>query len=1233
MWCKAQAETRDHLDRADRQSPGSPRLRSPSHPASAHPLHGRALLNPLQIGSARRLIVETPALPARESPISRGVSLGTGSAESRAGVKQLLQRRVGRFYPLCSRTIAIACAVLGALALLSSASLAQSPLKEGTENWYLERGKKNMEIGNYKAAIEAYQKAAKLNPDNREAMKQLGVAYEKQGLTTDAIKQYDHYLERFHDDADIAFKQADYLGWSRYAYRREDAIKYYKMGLEVREDQERRHKLAQLLSRDKKQLDEAVAQYRVLLKAKPDNAAWRAEYRKLLVWDDKYLKEAITEYKSYSKQQKGDYETDHTLATLLARQNPKGEETLALYADLVKRKPNDEALRREYADLLAGSSSQNAKAIEQYRKLVASDPRPETRHELAKLLAQDRSHLDEAVAEYKKLIEAQPNNAEWREEYRKLLLWDPAHLEDAIKEQRKLVAEKPSDDAKHSLAQLLARQNPNSDEARSLYGELLQRKPNDQALRGEYADLLASDPARRAAAMEEYRTLVAHDARPETRHKLAQLLASDRANLDEAVEQYRKLLDAEPGNPVWNSEYRELLLWDDRYLGNAVQEYRRLADQRPGDVEVQHTYARLLARQDPKSKEALSRYADLVKRQPGDVAARLEYADLLANQPDRHADAIAEYRTVVAKDPQPATRHKLAQLLAEDRKNADAALEQYRQLLADQPNNAEWRAEYRKVLLWDDRNTKEAIVEYRRYAQEKPGDFEVQHTLAKLLARVEPQGDETMKLYRGLVKTRPDDVALRLEFAQLLSADPKRRNEAIEEYRAIVAAKPTPETREELADLLSGRPEGRAEAKQQYEALLEERPNDTGVRLKYARMLAARREDTPQAIEQYEAVVKADPKNGMAHAGLAQAYAAVHKRNQAIREANLAVQNGAKGNELFALRRDLMRGQDPNLQAFANGFVQTGRSKSELDGGAGGAGARIDLGSAASVRAQAGGESYSGNVRSFTPAGVVNGYDRDSAGGGFVRGDADFHLGASDDVGIGAGYHNIGERGYVGKAEYSHLGESWRTGFGVERSLRYDSFVALAGDTIAGREIGSARENRLNLLARYEGERGTFSINPYGGLVDARGVAGNPFVGGRIDMRYRIFSGEHVDISPMLGVEGYHYRFNAFAIDLEPGHQRPGGYFSPTGFASVEPGLAISARISEGQFLDIEGGPALQLVKEDNPGWDVGGGGRGRLEYVLFLHPSVYWAIGGEVQSLGAAYTRLGASTRLAFEF
>jgi tetratricopeptide (TPR) repeat protein len=215
------------------------------------------------------------------------------------GVSTLLYKRADRVVLFWTRTIAI----VGAIVTVSAfplASLAQQ--KEGTETWYLERGRKNMEIGNFKAAIEAYQKAAQINPGNREAMKQLGVAYEKQGLTTDAIKQYDKYLERFHDDPEIAFKQADYLGWSRYAYRREDAIRYYKMGLEKREDADRRHKLAQLLSRDKKQVGEAIEQYRILLKAKPNNAAYRAEYRKILVWDDKYLKEAVDEYRRYSKE-------------------------------------------------------------------------------------------------------------------------------------------------------------------------------------------------------------------------------------------------------------------------------------------------------------------------------------------------------------------------------------------------------------------------------------------------------------------------------------------------------------------------------------------------------------------------------------------------------------------------------------------------------------------------------------------------------------------------------------------------------------------------------------------------------------------------------------------------------------------------------------------------------------------------------------------------------------------
>ncbi|HLV33053.1 MAG TPA: tetratricopeptide repeat protein, partial [Chitinispirillaceae bacterium] len=77
------------------------------------------------------------------------------------------------------------------------------------ESWYIMRGRSNMKINNYRAAIEAFEKAVQINPDNREAMKSLGEAYEKQRLTDKAIGQYEKYFNRFRDDAEIAFKLGD----------------------------------------------------------------------------------------------------------------------------------------------------------------------------------------------------------------------------------------------------------------------------------------------------------------------------------------------------------------------------------------------------------------------------------------------------------------------------------------------------------------------------------------------------------------------------------------------------------------------------------------------------------------------------------------------------------------------------------------------------------------------------------------------------------------------------------------------------------------------------------------------------------------------------------------------------------------------------------------------------------------------------------------------------------------
>ncbi|MGH7337500.1 MAG: tetratricopeptide repeat protein, partial [Myxococcota bacterium] len=414
----------------------------------------------------------------------------------------------------------------------------------------------------------------------------------------------------------------------------------------------------------------------------------------------------------------------------------------------------------------------------------------------------------------------------------------------------------------------------------------------------------------------------------------------------------------------------------------------------------------------------------------------------------------------------------------------------------------------RKALLWDEKNTKEAISEYRRHGAERPGDFDVHRTLAMLLARDDPRDPEAASLYSSLVKSRPDDHALRLEYVNVLSADPKRRSEAIQQYRTLVREEPTPELQEALADLLAARPEGRKEALELYEDILHDDPGKTSVRMKYANLLAADTDDTHLAVEEYETILHGEPKNADAHLGLARGYAGLRQRTKALQEASLAAEHGAKSEDVAALRKDLTRGREPNLEGFVRGFVQRGKSKSKLDGIQIGTGGRADLGTAVTLRGEAGGEDYWRGSQ--------------DAAGAFVRGDADFHLDLENDIGLGVGYHTIGERSIVGRAQYLHQGEYYKFGFGGERSLRYDSYVALVGDRIpiTKREIGSARENRLHVVWGYEGERANLTLRPYGGVVDAKSVSANPFGGGRAEFRYRIYDGDRFQVSPILAGEG-----------------------------------------------------------------------------------------------------------------
>ncbi|MFO0691573.1 MAG: tetratricopeptide repeat protein [Myxococcota bacterium] len=666
-------------------------------------------------------------------------------------------------------------------------------------------------------------------------------------------------------------------------------------------------------------------------------------------------------------------------------------------------------------------------------------------------------------------------------------------------------------------------------------------------------------------------------------------------------------------------------------IGNyraAIESYEKAAELNPDNREALKQLGVANEKQGLTTK-AIEAYDRYLARFDDDPDVAFKQADILGweRYAYRRADAIRYYRMGLAKREDLERRHKLARLLAQDRSQLAPALAEYRKLLAARPGEAKWRAEYRELLLWDPSHLDEAIAEYRKLEKERPGDFEVERRLAELIARKDPKSDEAERRYAALVARRPDDAKLRLIHAELLGADPRKRDRAIEAYREALDRNPRYDVRETYADLLSSDPGRRAEAVMQYGVLLREKPADAGVRLKLARLLAAKRQDTRAAIGEYDAVLARDPENVEAHEGLAQAWAWLGDRDQALHHSNLALRYGAAAQKSARLRGDLLEGRERSAGPIARGLVQEGGSKTELRGVVVGARGRGDVTPFLTLGGEVGFEDY---FRSGS-----GGQSGNNQAAGYLEIDGEYRLDPQRRIQAGLGYHSLTQsaRDVLGRVAYESDGErfDWRVGF--ERKLRFDSFAALAGDSVAGQSIGAARENRFSARLGREGERVVASIEPYAGWVDARGIDANPFVGIRGDVRGKLGELGIVEFWPYYRANVFHYENDAFGVDPAVSTPDAGGYFSPQFYAEQVPGLRMEGHWGKAHEFTLEGGPAAQFVNESHGTMRFELGGHARLAYVLALRESIDWTLDLSFTRIGDVYTRGEATTSLNFRF
>jgi tetratricopeptide (TPR) repeat protein len=662
--------------------------------------------------------------------------------------------------------------------------------------------------------------------------------------------------------------------------------------------------------------------------------------------------------------------------------------------------------------------------------------------------------------------------------------------------------------------------------------------------------------------------------------------------------------------------------------GAAIESYEKAAELNPNNREALKQLGVANEKQGLTTKaiEAYDRYLARFEDDP-DVA--FAQADILGwdRYAYRRADAIRYYRMGLAKREDLLRRHKLARLLAQDRAEVSAALAEYRKLLSARPAEASWRSEYRELLLWDPSHLDEAIAEFRRLEKERPGDFEVELQLAELIARKNPRGDEAVERYAALISRRPEDAKLRLVYAELLGSDPRRRRQAIDAYSEALGRNPRYEVRKTYADLLSSEPSRRGEAVMQYRVLLRERPNDVGVRLKLARLLAAKRQDSRAAIAEYDEVLARDSKNVEAHEGLAQAYAWLGDRDRALHHSNLSLRYGAEARKTAGLRGDLLRGRERRIGPIARGLFQEGGSKTELRGVVVGARGRSDVTPFLSVEAEVGFEDY---FRSGS--GDQSGNNQAA---GYLQLDGAWRLNPEQRVELGLGYHSLTQSGrdVLARAAFASHGDrfDWRVGF--ERSLRFDSFAALAGESVGGQSIGAARENRFHGRVERVGDLLVASIEPYAGWVDARGIDDNPFVGIRGEVRGKLAELGIFELWPYYRANVYHYEKDAFGVDPTASTPSAGGYFSPQFFAEQVPGLRIEGHYGTRHEFSLEGGPAAQFVDESNGSLRFELGGHARFAYALQLYESISWSTQTSFTRIGNAYTRGEVTTSLSWTF
>jgi tetratricopeptide (TPR) repeat protein len=441
---------------------------------------------------------------------------------------------------------------------------------------YFTRASINTKEGKYNRAIEALEKAIKLNRNYWLAHFNLAV------ILSDEIKDYPKAIDEYQrvidifPDHTVAHINIAKILAEQYA-NYDEVKKYLSIALQIEPDNALAHYNMGVLERDGfSNYESAKKHFTEAIKNDPENYKAYFNLGNLYLFRFNDKRSAIEPYRK-AIAINPNYDRPHANLAKILDSYGKYSEAKKYYERAIEINPADLDTRRQFIDMLIKHMSDFPEAAEQYRAILNFEPENDVAHyALAHILSNNNKDYFSAKKHYELALKINPQYISASYNLANLLMEKLGDYEGAEAQYRKTIEiDSKHFDAHHNLANLLSGPLVNYSEAEKEYKIALQLKPDFD--HGYYSlAYLMSHIGRYTEAQEYYnKALAINPNNAQAHHNLATLLQKDSKNYD-ARKHYILSIKSNP-KTAFSSHYNLAFLLKDEFDDEAEAKKHYLA--------------------------------------------------------------------------------------------------------------------------------------------------------------------------------------------------------------------------------------------------------------------------------------------------------------------------------------------------------------------------------------------------------------------------------------------------------------------------------------------------------------------------------------------------------------------------------------------------------------------------------------------------------------------------------